>query len=177
MKTLKGILFMLCLMVSSVAFSQVYDDFDTNGDGGIDQDEFNETYSNSYDQWDVNDDGVIDDREFYDFTYDRLDTNSDEYLDNNEWDEGYDNIYGEYLATDDRIEFDVDGDQRISKDEFYQGMRETDYYNTYDANRDGSIDSDEINRGVYDSLDDNRDATVDRDEYEHFGSYYLDGQY
>lgn len=177
MKTLKASFFTLCLMMSSLAFSQVYDDMDTNRDGGVDQDEFNQTYSDSYDQWDANSDGTVDDREFYDTTYDRMDTNSDEYLDTNEWNEGYDNVYGEYLRTNDNTQFDSDGDQRISRDEYYTGMRDTDYYDSFDANRDSSIDTDEMNQGVYNNLDQNQDNTIDRDEYDRFGSYYLDAEY
>lgn len=177
MKTLKMSLFTMLLLGSSVAFSQVYDDFDTNMDGGIDQTEFNESYSETYDQWDTNRDGTIDDREFYDTTYDRVDTNSDEYLDANEWNTGYDNIYGEYLGTNDNSQFDVDGDQRISRDEYYTGMRDTDYYNTFDTNRDSGIDTDEMNEGVYNSMDQNQDGSIDRDEYDRFGSSYLDAEY
>lgn len=168
---------MLFLMISSVALSQVYDDFDSNSDKSLDRNEFNETYSENYDQWDRNADGAVDDREFYDTNYDRLDQNSDRYLSADEWNRGYDDIYGEYLATRDYNQFDTDGDSDISNDEFYEGMKNTDYYNTYDSNRDQNIDTDEMNEGVFEQWDENRDNNIDEYEFNDTSDYWLDFEY
>ncbi len=177
MKTLKGSLAVLFLMVTSMAFSQTYDDFDANMDGAMDRNEFNDTYSNNYDNWDRNQDGVVDDREFYDNNYDRLDANRDQILDADEWEQGYNDIYAPYLSTRDYDDFDTDANNAVSRDEYYSGMRDTDLYDEYDVDGDRYIDSDEMNEGVFNSMDENRDDQIDEDEYNKFGSYYLDAEY
>lgn len=174
MKIFKTILFSVLMVIPSAVLSQEYTDFDTNSDGMMDMNEFSSGYQDSFGQWDRNLDGMVDDQEFYDTTFDRLDTNADEYLDANEWNRGYDGLYGEYLGTRDPAQFDVDRDEIISRDEYYTGFRNSDFFNSYDTNNDGDIDNDELNENVFRYWDLNQDENIDENEYERFRSFYLD---
>lgn len=174
MKAIKTNFFILFMMISSVSFAQVYEDFDTNMDGTVDRDEFNQTYTDSYSQWDQNQDGQLDDREFYETNFNRMDADRDGTLSNNEWNDGYDDIYGEYLRTSDYEQFDENDDGMVSSEEFYTGMSESDFYTSYDTNMNGRVDQDELNQGVFDNWDEDRDGTIDRNEYDAYSSYYID---
>lgn len=177
MKTLQAKLCMLFLFVSSVTFSQVtYNDYDVNRDGGIDSDEFGERYSDTFNNYDINRDGSVDDREFYDASFNRLDRNGDRNLSQEEWQEGYDNIYGEYMDSEDFAQYDTDGNENVSNEEFYGSMRSTDYYSSYDANQDGGLDRDELNQGIYNQWDRNQDGRIDQSEFDGFNSYYQGDQ-
>lgn len=171
---MKTNLFILFLMITSVSFAQVYEDFDTNSDDTVDREEFNQGYGNNFSQWDRNQDGTLDDREFYETTFNRMDEDGDGMLSQNEWENGYDNLYSDYVGTSDYSLYDEDGDEMISSEEFYMGMSDSDYYNTYDTNRDGSIDQTELSDTVFDTWDENGDGVIDRTEYDSYSAYYID---
>lgn len=176
MKNLKLNLVFALFFVSAISVGQVqsYDDFNAATDGTVDQNSFNEGFTDNYDQWDTDGDGAINDQEFYSTTYNRLDQNQDGTLTEEEWQEGYDNIYGDYAADMSYDQLDADRDGSINEDEFYTGFRDTDYYDSYDADGDGNIDSDELSEGVFTHLDNNADGRLDREEYDTYSSYYID---
>ena len=174
MKTLKMTMSMLFLFVSSLGFSQVFGDFDTNMDEAIDRDEFNSVYSDNFTSWDSDQDGALVDREFYETTFNRLDTDMDGNLGQLEWNEGYDNVYGDYLGTREIGQFDIDGDGMVSSNEFYEGFADSDFYGRYDANSDSSIDVDEFNESVFNNWDENGDGILDTNEFDMYSSRYID---
>lgn len=174
MKTMKATMLAVLFLTSSVGFAQVFGDFDSNMDNSIDRDEFNSVYSNNFSNWDANADGNLEDREFYETTFNRLDTDMDGYLGQTEWGDGYDNVFGDYLGTRDLGQFDVDGDNMISSDEYYNGFADSDFYRSYDANSDSSIDPDEFNETVFNSWDENGDGILDNTEFDMYSSRYID---
>jgi|SRR5690606_3437825 len=174
MKTLKSTMLLLSMLVSTAGFSQVFGDFDSNQDAVIDRDEFSGIYSSNFSSWDANTDGALDDREFYDTTFNRLDTDMDGNLGDEEWNNGFDNVYGDYLGTRDLDQFDADSDGMISGDEYYEGFSQSDFYSSYDVNRDNSIDADEFNESVFTNWDENGDGTLDDAEFERYRSRYLE---
>lgn len=177
MKTLQTRFFMLFLFISSVTFSQVtYNDYDANRDGAIDNDEFNERFSDNYDDYDTNRDGSISDRELYEANFNSLDDNGDRNLTQEEWEVGYDNMYGEHLDSNDFNRYDSDGNENISNEEYYNSLRTTDYYSSFDTNSDGSLDRDEMNQGIFNQWDRNQDGRIDNTEYDESSSFYQGDQ-
>ena len=174
MKTLKATFIIVTMLVGTAGFSQVFGDFDSNQDDLIDRDEFSGIYSSNFPSWDSNMDGTLDDREFYDTTFNRLDADMDGNLGELEWNEGFDNVYGDYLGTRDMDQFDENGDRMISGEEYYNGFSESDFYSSYDSNRDSSIDADEFNESVFNNWDENGDGTLDNSEFDKYRSRYIE---
>lgn len=69
----------------------IYSDWDTNGDGVVDETEFNEIGIDAdFDTWDANGDGTLGEDEVYDGTFEYYDENEDGHWDGNEWDDAGD---------------------------------------------------------------------------------------
>lgn len=70
--------------------TDTYAAIDDNGDGRVSEREFHEYFRQSgvYDEWDNNDDGVIDDEEFADGLYDYYDDDDDGFISDAEWEDG-----------------------------------------------------------------------------------------
>lgn len=174
MKTLNARIFTIFLFVFALSFAQTTDfnSADANRDGSLDRSEFNDSYYDAFSEWDHNQDGVVSDYELYETQFNRLDQNGDRNLSMEEWDRGYNDIYGDYLESNDFSRYDVDDNDNISSEEFYESFRNTDFFNSYDINRDGVLDRDEINEGVFSNMDKNQDGTLDRNEYDTYSSLY-----
>lgn len=72
----------------SVADWGTYSDWDANGDGLVDENEWNDLgWDYSYNYWDADSDGYLDSGEFYDGVYDTYDANEDGHWNNGEWDD------------------------------------------------------------------------------------------
>lgn len=72
----------------SVSDAGIYSDFDTSGDGLIDETELSDTGDTwDYDTWDENSDGYVDSGEFYDGYHANYDSNEDGHWDDGEWDD------------------------------------------------------------------------------------------
>lgn len=78
-----------------VADLGVYSDWDTSGDGLLDESEFDAIGQDwDYDTWDVDDNSYIDASEFYDGYYVTYDTTEDGHWDGVEWDDaGEDGLF------------------------------------------------------------------------------------
>lgn len=70
--------------------SNIYNAMDSNGDNQISENEFNIYFESSglFDRWDANDDGSIDDVELGDALYDYYDDDDNGYIDDAEWKNG-----------------------------------------------------------------------------------------
>ncbi|WP_224999822.1 hypothetical protein [Cesiribacter sp. SM1] len=96
-----------------------------------------------YGTWDEDNSVSLDDREFGNAWgesgyYDRWDANSDGFVDATEWTEGRGRNMPSY--TGDYSEWDADADDRLSEDEFRQGI-----YGYYDRDGDRMINEEEYN--------------------------------
>lgn len=153
----------IILLMGISLFAQDYDKWeDTNRDGFYDLNEFSNIYSKGYNDWDMDGDGKINDQEFYENNYNRLDVNRDGRLTNEEWTAGKNEFEG-------FIPDDHDSQQRpqyLSKREFINRFQNTDYYGSYDTNKDGFIDSEEMIQTSFNRLDKNRDGKLDAKELE-----------
>ncbi|WP_339697912.1 hypothetical protein [uncultured Marixanthomonas sp.] len=167
---------LLLLFITSIAYSQTRDfkSFDRNSDKSIDQTEFNEGYSNTYNTYDTDRDGKISDREFYDASFNRMDRDQDGNLNEDEWEKGFDKQQRDYLPSNPYSKFDQNKDQQISQQEYRDSFTNSDYYDSYDTNKDGAIDRDELNKRTLSAWDKNRDGTLDENEFNEYHPYYID---
>jgi hypothetical protein len=67
------------------AVADMYNDWDTNDEVGIDLTEWEEGFDGIYDSWDADDDGALSEDEFNTGAYDAYDQNDDGLLDENEF--------------------------------------------------------------------------------------------
>lgn len=126
----------------------VYQSFDTNGDGVLEQDEIASGFSN---RWDTNNDGFID---------------RDEYA------------AGSGSAADELDEefgtLDADDDDVIGSDEFEQNVARWPYYERIDISEDRRIDRREMDVTMFDDLDADDDDFLDEDEFRNFDDDIFD---
>ena len=169
---------LILLLIPSVAFSQKYEDLDTNRDRGLDQKEFAEVSHSSFSEWDKNSDNFLDFKEYLSTYYRGLDENNDLYISKKEWKRGYKNLNEDYLRSENYLKFDEDQSERISRDEFRKGIKITDYYSTLDINGDETIDMNEMNMRIFNIFDENLNDTIDEVEYNNRDkSFYYDFKY
>ncbi|MDN5882362.1 MAG: hypothetical protein L0H37_08325, partial [Nitrosospira sp.] len=113
----------------------LYSSWDTNGDGLIDHKEWTFIgWDYDYDVWDFDNNGYLDAHELYVGLYTVYDTNKDKKLDKNEWNDAR---YMEFTT------WDENGDDKITKDEFYGMASDWGVYPNWDDNHNGVIDSNE----------------------------------
>lgn len=164
MKTKTFLTSILLLGVTAI-FAQVPPKYqDTNGDGFYDIDEFSNVYSKGYNDIDIDSDGRINNKEFYDNNYNSLDVNRDGKLTNEEWTSGSAD-YGKYIPSE---RASTNPPIYLSRSEFENKFKDTDYYHSYDENGDGFITPEELNKTTYNRLDKNRDGKLDAKELEGF---------
>jgi Ca2+-binding EF-hand superfamily protein len=151
-----------------------FEDFDTDENNVITEEEFENVFTaHYYDDWNNVDDEYLDDEDFYLSVYDVWDADDDELLDEEEWTMGYDYYYGDYVISDyDAI--DIDGDGFIEYTEYNDVLVDTDFFVDWDADADDFLNEDELAEGVFHIWDLNNDGMLDREEYIQFDSYYLD---
>lgn len=128
---------------------------DLDGDGYYDMEEYSKMYSKGYNDWDIDGSGQIDPNEFFDGTYNRLDLDGDGKLTDQEWRVAYPEMEG--LIPDDPTE-------NYSREIFRERIGKTDYFNRYDLNEDGFVDSEEMNKAAFIRLDVNGDGRLDAGE-------------
>jgi len=158
---------------STIAQVRDFNSYDADRDSMINQDEFSKMYTSSYNDYDLNKDAQITDRELYDYSFNKLDKNGDRELDSSEWQIGYDNLYSNYLKTGDYTSYDSDRNDRISKNEYYESFRNSNYFNDYDTNGDTFIDADELRARMYRDFDLNEDGLIDENEYTNNRPFYI----
>lgn len=87
------------LFIGVMAVAQIDKKYDTNHDGKIDKNEFQQTYR--YNDWDQNKDGTVDNAEFSQATYRDLDRDQDGNLTTQEWENASKNKYNGALKNTD----------------------------------------------------------------------------
>ena len=160
MRTLKGKLFVLLMMISSVTFAQEFGDFDINGDGMWDQNEFNVGFENSFGEWDANQDGFLDDNEFADTSFNLADRDRNEMIDEEEWGVGAD------FGDNDFGTFDADRNNSLTDDEWNEGIRNSGWFDDNDMNKDRRLDQTEFNEGMFNTWDEDGNGFLDANEFE-----------
>ena len=94
----------LTLGMLSPALAQSFESYDTNGDGNVTKDEYYGSIADwgTYPDWDTSGDGLVDEEEFgalgHDWDYDTWDSDANGYVDSGEF---YDGLYTTYDSEED----------------------------------------------------------------------------
>ncbi|MDN3687566.1 EF-hand domain-containing protein [Cyclobacterium jeungdonense] len=171
--------FIILMMFSTSLFAQNlnFSDFDKDDDGWIEKEEFRTVFTANYwDDWNNVDNSYLDDEDFYTFNYALIDTDDDDLLTEEEWTYGYDYYYGDYLKDgyDSFEAYDVDGDGYIEYTEYYDGLYDTDYYVTWDIDKDTYLSQEELAENVFENWDLNDTGLMSRSEFYNFDGFYKD---
>lgn len=149
-------------------------DFDKDESNTIERDEFVEVFTaNFYDDWNKTDDPYLDDEAFHQVVFDVWDVDDDDFMTRDEWTSGYDYYFGNYVVVD-YDDIDLNKDNYIVYDEYYNVIGDTDFFVEWDIDRDLNISEEELANGVFNRWDINNDGVLDLDEYVEFDSFYLD---
>lgn len=171
MKILKRSLLAISMIFGTAVYAQDFDTYDSDMDGGLSADEFMERNNAGYNNWDTNTDGIIDDNEFSERAYGNFDRNRDTFIDETEWDDGINNGFGQQFGDVDYDVLDANRDGMLDTDEWDVGMNNNTWFDRYDSNEDGFIDNDEWNISTFDDWDVNDDDLIDETEFNDFDAF------
>ncbi len=173
-KNLMAILFLLFSSSTLLAQELKYEDFDKDNDGWIEKEEFKTVFTDYYwDDWNNVDDPYLDDEDFYTFTYNIIDVDNDEMLSLDEWTYGYNYYYGDYLL-DDFTAYDIDGDGFVEYTEYTDPFYDTDFFVSWDVDRDTYLSEEELGERVFERWDTNDTGLMSRAEFKNFKRAYED---
>ncbi len=195
---LRSIFFLMAFFasVNLVGQNTIYYAFIPNAAGDIDKDGFDIGYHSIFSQWDLNGDGDISDNEFYTVIFKRLDSNKNGDLSAKEWQSGQKYLFGQSFVINNESgkqersgsldtvnpgsgenlefkSFDLNNDNKITPGEFDSGLRNTDFFKSYDSNENGRLDRSELNKGVYQSMDLDGDGIIDKMEFQKVSKFYI----
>lgn len=164
MKRIK-IITILGLLISSVGYSQFYEDYDKNDDDKWNQAEFNSYYSEGFKDWDKNRNDKIEASEFYRTLFDEADLDDDGYVEDTEWNDGINKLFGDYADTADFDRFDKDGDNKLDTKEWKEGFQNTGWFKSFDKDGNDNLSNQELVNGLFSHFDENNNGFIDKDEY------------
>ncbi|MFD3004073.1 hypothetical protein ACFS7Z_27225, partial [Pontibacter toksunensis] len=103
-----------------------------------DNNEFNSTFAstNYYEDWDTNDDNLLEQNEYNAGLYDTWDVNNDNRLDENEWNTAS-NDWG--LENETWSEWDTGGDGALDENEFATGLGDNSWFGDWDTDDDNML--------------------------------------
>lgn len=140
-------------------------DWDADLNNQIDRAEFTTGFGEAgiYDEWDIDANQELSEDEFYSGVYDLWDENDDALLDESEWNNQANNWFAEaqYNLTD----WDTDGEEGLTEEEFVNGFRETGLYTQWNQNQDNLIDENEFAEGTYELFDQDQSDFLDENEW------------
>lgn len=146
-------------------------DFDTDGDGNLDQDEFLTSFPNIFEDADADGDGSLSEEEFNQANFGNADADDDGLIDEDEWTAGVTGMFGGYVGEDDFGTFDTNADGELSDEEFGLGFSETDWFGNYDMDDDDLLSDVEWNEGLFGDWDTNDDTFLDETEFGVYNTY------
>lgn len=148
--------------------------FDKDGDSLVEKQEFRNVFIEKY-QRDLDnvDDRGLDDEDFYTISYNVLDLNNDNIIDPSEWENGYRYYYNKYLINDLSL-YDINKDNYLSYTEYLDALTDTDYFITWDIDRNTFLSEDELAEQVFETWDLNGNEVLSKTEFRKFNSFYKD---
>lgn len=143
---------------------------DINEESGIDFGEFKMGFDAKrfFSDWDRNDNGRIEKDEYVTAHFSLIDLNRDGVITRDEWrSSGRPWLEEDYLPGFDQ--WDADGDERISRDEFAGRLNTNKVFQRWDADSSGALDKEEVVAGIHGSWDADGDGLIDQKEQRRAG--------
>ena len=147
-------------------------DFDTNNDGVLDSTEVTGIYANNFEEWDTDDDDLLDQDEFNTTTFSLTDMDDNDGVDEDEWNDGFASFFGNW-NNDDFATFDEDANNIINTDEWNSAFADSEWFGTFDSNDDEFLGEDEWDAGLFNDWDANDDDEIDEDEFNIFSDFSM----
>jgi len=158
-----------------VAQDTEFDDWDTDNDGLIERYEFTNVFTDKFfSAWDPDNEKGLIEEGFFKESYAGLDTDSDGFLSDEEWLTGYNYFYEDYVVYEDYDMIDVNDDGKVTYDEYYDVIYDTEYFSDIDMDSDNYISEYELADYVFENWDFNDSGALSKSEYNRFDWYYLD---
>ena len=168
------LLFLLLSVTSLYSQNMEFTDFDTDNDWWIEKNEFIDKFVKLYSEdWDNTNDTKLDDEDFYLSTYMLIDKDNDDILDQEEWDFGFEEFFGEYITGNFDMH-DYDDDNIITYEEYFDSLYDTDYFLTWDVDKDTYLSQFELGEAVFENWDRNNNGVLGRGEFNGMDEYFLD---
>lgn len=120
-------------------------------------------YSDFLRGWDTNNDNVVTELELADGIFINWDRNEDNFIDGAEYqafNSAWRDRYGDNFTT-----WDADDDDRLDREEFTAGLRETGVLQEWDTDDDDIYTEEELRRATFESMDVDRDTYLTEEEY------------
>ncbi|MFW5644668.1 MAG: EF-hand domain-containing protein [Bacteroidota bacterium] len=171
--TLRIVIFSLLVVSCRSHRDLSFNDFDKDGDGRIDQEEFIDTYTAYYLKWEGVENGYPDDEGFYSSLYHIWDIDKDKKLNKEEWMMGYNYYYGEFIVKE-YESVDADQDGFIEYEDFNDVLRDSDFFASWDRDASDYLDEEELAHGLFAVWDVDNNGYLDADEFDAFELYYLE---
>ncbi|MFZ3585298.1 hypothetical protein ACOI1H_24710 [Loktanella sp. DJP18] len=189
-------------LLTGPASAQVVRGWDLDSDGILSQDEWNAglTELGVLSEWDEDGDGALVSDEFAGGLFERFDEDNSGTLTVGEWDSGIDSFYGEAAVDASFENWNTDGDEVLSEEEFMAQFMEAGLFENYaiaggteveigawDADGDSMLSEDEFFEGwgstwgdsgsAFNTWDGDADGLLSEDEYNTgvFSTYDRDG--
>ncbi|MEQ8798866.1 MAG: hypothetical protein RJQ08_14285 [Salinisphaeraceae bacterium] len=138
---------------------------DTDNDTKIDFGEFKMGFDAQrfFSDWDRNDNGRIEEDEYVTAHFSLIDLDRDGVITSNEWESS-----GRFWLEDDYpvgfSHWDIDGDERINRDEFACRLETKTVFQRWDADSSDSLNEKEVMAGIHGSWDADDDGVIDQQE-------------
>lgn len=141
------------------------EDWDVDGDGVLDQEEFCSGLGDEglFDQWDADNDGLLEVNEYSEGIFEIWDTDDDGYIEESEWDAQAQQWFEAQYSFEDW----AGDDDLVSVSDFQTGVEENDPFSAYDVDQNG-FNRDEFCEMVFAVTDANDNDRIEYSEWEPF---------
>jgi Ca2+-binding EF-hand superfamily protein len=150
--------------------THAFKDWDLNGDGAVDYDEFSHILNNKklMKHWGLNGDSAISEDELFKLFFALWDSNNNGIIENNEWNYGTRNYFAIYLVSDHGtfIEWDLNGDLKLDEKEFRMALTRADFFGGWNFRDDNKVDAAEFTERLFTFWDLNKNGSIEESEYE-----------
>lgn len=167
---------LIALGAISVNAQTNFSEWDKDGDNLIEKEEFTLKFQTEFfSAWAKESDerGIIEEG-FFKQSYAGLDTDNDYLISDEEWLIGYNYFYDDYLVNEEIGMIDVNKNNKLEYEEYYDVIYNTNYFTDIDLDSDNYISEYELAEYAFNNWDTDDNGVISRYEFNAFKFYYLD---